>query len=184
MISLEEIAAEAGVSAFSQPRKGIMKVSYSHDSMIDMIIANPVINQDALAAYYGYTAGWVSQIIASDSFQARLAERKDELVDPTIRASIEENFKALVVRSLAILREKMNKPSDQIPDNLALRTLELSTRALGYGVRPEAVAPPSEGRLEELGERLVGLLERKRAERQPIPLEAIDVEVISNAKSV
>ena len=180
MLSLEAIAEDAGIPAVSAPRPpGILKVSYTHDSMIDLIIANPVISQDQLAIHYGYTAGWVSQIIASDSFQVRLAERKDELIDPTIRASIEENFKALVVRSLAILREKMNKPASAIPDNLALRTLELSTRALGYGVRPEAVAPPSEGRLEELGERLVGLLERKRGERQS--LEAIDAEIIPNA---
>jgi len=184
-MELDELMA--GVDKPHSPpavRTGILKVSYTHDSMIDLIISNPVIDQNQIAAHYGYTPGWVSQIIASDSFQARLAERKDELIDPTIRASIEENFKALVVRSLAILKDKMNKPSHQIPDNLALRTLELSTRALGYGVRPEAVAPPSEGRLEELGERLVGLLERKRAERQPIQGEATDVEIIPNAQSV
>lgn len=155
---------------------GLKKVSYTHDGMIDLIITNPAIDQNAIAAHFGYTASWVSQIITSDTFQMRLAERKDELVDPTIRATLEDNFKAMIVRSMDILREKMNKPSHQIPDNLALRTLELSTRALGYGVRPEAVAPPSEGRLEELGERLVGLLERKRAEHPPLDAEVVEVK--------
>lgn len=157
---------------------GIKKVSYTHDSMINLIIANPVIDQNQLAAHYGYTPAWVSQIIASDAFQTRLAERKDELIDPTIRATIEENFKGLVVRSLAILKEKLNRPTSAIPDNLALRTLELSSRALGYGARLEAPpAPSADGRLEELGERLVGLLERKKAERS-ITIDAQEITVV------
>lgn len=150
--------------------RGITSVKYTHDSMIDYIIANPCILQDELAVIYGYTPSWISQVISSDTFQARLAERKDELTDPTIRASIEQHFKGLVSRSLAIISEKLDRPASQIPDHLALRSLELASRALGYGARPDP-APVQVNvinHLEDLGANLVQLLHRKKVEAQPI----------------
>ena len=146
--------------------RGVQRVSYTHNAIIDALIADPCISQQELAARFGYTAGWVSQILASDAFQARLAERTGELVDPTIRASVEERFKATVLRSLEILQEKLDRPAAQIPDNLALRSLELSSRALGYGTRLEqaAVQVSVENHLEILSDNLVMLLQRKIAE--------------------
>ncbi len=159
-VMLNELAVPAPVQ-----HGAIKRIRYSHDAMVDLIIANPCISQNHLAAHFGYTASWVSQIIASDTFQARLAERRDEIVDPTIRASVEENLKGMLVRSMAILREKLDRPSHMIPDNLALRTAEMSSKALGYGARPELVPgaqAQSGDQLERLGDRLVDLLERKR----------------------
>jgi len=142
----------------------IKRISYSHDAMVDLIIANPGLSQNQIAAHFGYTPSWVSQIIASDAFQARLAERRDEIVDPTIRATVEESLKGLLIRSMDILREKLDRPAHAIPDNLAIRTAELSAKALGYGARPELLrGPEAPGDLEKLGERLVNLLGRKRA---------------------
>ena len=153
--------------------RGIAKVKYTHDAMIDLIIADPCITQNQLAAAFNYTAGWVSQIIASDAFQARLAERTGDLVDPQIRFTVEERFKGIVLRSLEILREKLDKPTHQIPDNLVLRSVELSSRALGYGAKmdPPAVSPVTmHVHLEQLGENLTSLLRRRKAEAMP-PLE-------------
>lgn len=160
-------AAVPGPQWPSGVSKGIAKVSYTHDSMIDLILANPTISQNQLAAHYGYSATWVSQIISSDAFQARLAERASSLIDPTIRATVEDRFRGLVYRSLEILSEKLEKPSHQIPDNLALRTLELSSRALGYGARDQT--PPTAPvemhvHLENLGQNLTQLLHRRKAE--------------------
>lgn len=147
--------------------RGVQKVHYTHDAMVDLIIAEPTISQNSLAAHFGYTAGWVSQVIASDAFQSRLAERTSELVDPTIRATVEERFKALVLRSLDILREKLDKPSASIPDQLVVRSLELSSRAMGYGARENPPAAPAVNmhvHLESLGEGLTQLLRRKKSE--------------------
>lgn len=151
----------------SGANKGVMKVSYTHDAMINLIIADPTISQNQLAAQFGYTAGWVSQIIASDAFQAQLAERTKDLVDPTIRATVEERFKALVLRSLDILREKLDKPASSIPDQLVVRSLELGSRAMGYGARETPPAAPAVNmhvHLESLGEGLTQLLRRKKGE--------------------
>lgn len=147
--------------------RGVQKIRYTHDAMVDLIIADPTISQNALAAHFGYTAGWVSQVITSDAFQARLAERSADLVDPTIRATVEERFKAMILRSLEILKEKLNKPSHEVPDNLAIRTLELSSRAMGYGAKetpPAAPAVSMHVHLETLGEGLTKLLQRKKGE--------------------
>jgi hypothetical protein len=42
--------------------RGVQRVSHRHDAIIDAIIADPRISQHELAARFGYTAGWVSQI--------------------------------------------------------------------------------------------------------------------------
>lgn len=113
----------------------IQKVRYSHDAMIDLIIENPTISQNAMAAHFGYTPGWVSQIINSDAFRERLAERKDELVDPRIRTSIEERIRALADKSIEVLLQKLHETSNM---NVAVRALDVATRSLGYGAKPSA----------------------------------------------
>ena len=141
--------------------------NYSHKGMVDLIVANPGISQNEIAAKLGYSASWVSQIISSDAFQVMLADRTKEIVDPAIRATVEEQFKGLIFRSLEVLREKMSLPSGVIPDNLALRTAELSSRALGYGVKqpdPQKPAVEMHVHLEQLGENLTRLLQRKKLE--------------------
>lgn len=146
--------------------RGIQKVAYTHDAMIDLIIANPSISQNQIAAHFGYTASWISQIISSDAFQSRLAERRNEIVDPAIRATVEEQFKGIVYRSLDILRTKLARPADQVPDNLALRSLDLASRALGFGARDRettVTVQETHVHLDTLGERLVGLLQTKRS---------------------
>jgi hypothetical protein len=146
---------------------GIAKVRYTHEDMIATLIANPLISQNELALRYGYSAAWVSRIMTSDSFQARLHEKSAEYLDPVIRASVQERFKALVSRSLEILEEKLNRPSEAIPDQFALRTFELGTRAAGYGARTDtspAIQQNVNVYLQQHGEQLVGLLRRKKAE--------------------
>ena len=118
--------------ATGEVRNGIAKTSYTHDAIIDAIISNPGVDQKEIARSMGYSEGWISQIMASDSFQAAFERRKDELVDPVLRHSLEENFKSLVLQSVAVLRRKLEaSPSDA----LALKVLENSSRALGFGAR-------------------------------------------------
>ena len=108
--------------------------------MADAILGNPWISQNQLAAVFGRTPGWISLVITSDAFQAYLASRKEELVDPALRASIEENFRSLVLRSAEVLREKLTLPTNQVSDNLALGVLTAASKALGYGARVEVNA--------------------------------------------
>ena len=110
------------------------RVKYSHDAMIDLLIANPAISQNELAANFGYTVPWVSRIMNSDAFQARLALRKEELLDPVIVASIEEKFRALASKSLDVVLDKLSVTNSA---ELGLKALEISAKALGYGARQQ-----------------------------------------------
>lgn len=128
----------------TEPLKGtesgansIARVKYTHDAMIDLVIANPAIAQGEIAKHFGYTQAWVSRIFASDAFQARLAERKEELVNPIITANVQDRIQGLAMQSLQILEEKLE--STRNPD-LAVKVFELSTKAAGYGARKENVA--------------------------------------------
>lgn len=153
------------------PKPAIAKLNYSHDGMINLILANPGISQNELAAQFGYSASWISQVMTSDVFQARLMERSAELVDPAIRASIEEQFKSMVSRSMDIIRQKLNKPVAEVSDNFALRALEVASRAAGYGARdPVAIQVNVDNHLEDLGSRLVKLLDRSKAQISSQPI--------------
>lgn len=144
-----------------QEGKAIQKVRYTHDGMIDLIVENPAISQGELAATFGYTPGWVSLVMSSDAFKERLEERRAELVDPAIRATIEERFKAMTTRSLEVLQEKLAQDAHQIPDNLVLKALELGAKGLGIGGNAPPPAPRDGGnRLEALAERLLALQSR------------------------
>lgn len=109
------------------------RVSYTHDAMIDLVLQNPMISQNEIAAHFGYTASWVSIIFNSDAFQARLAARKEEIVDPLVRGKVEEAIKGLVSRSVEILRDKLDGPNTNT--DLALEVFKASTKAAGYGAR-------------------------------------------------
>lgn len=112
----------------------IEKLTYTHKAMIDLIVANPMISQGDLAKHFGFTPGWISRIIRSDSFREQMALRTQELVDPVVLQSIEQRFEALVMQSLDILSEKLERTAMPSAD-LALKAAELGSRALGYGAR-------------------------------------------------
>lgn len=115
----------------------IARVKYTHDAMIDLIIANPAISQNDLAKAFGYSVPWVSRVLNSDAFQARLAERKEDIVDPTITATLEEKFKAVASKSLDVVLEKLSQPL--VPADFALKALDSTARALNYGARGQNV---------------------------------------------
>lgn len=114
----------------------VNRVSYTHDAMCDMILANPAISKGDLAKHFGYTPAWVSRILNSDAFLMRLSVRKADLTDPSLVLSIEEKLKVLVSESLDVLIDKLatTKSSD-----IALKGVEIGAKALGYGARQQNV---------------------------------------------
>jgi len=130
-------ARSAPLEGTASAANAIARVHYSHDAMIDLMIAQPGITQNAIAKHFGYTVGWVSRLVNSDAFLARLAARKSDLVDPSISLSIEENLRAVANRSSAILLEKLETTQNA---ELALKALDMTTRALGFGARQANVA--------------------------------------------
>lgn len=107
------------------------KVRYSHADMIDALLACPTLTQKELAERYGYTQHWISNIMQSDAWKAAYAKRREELIDPTIKTSIEERFNLLAAKSLSVLMAKLDAP--KVTDAVALKAAELGARGIGLG---------------------------------------------------
>lgn len=120
-----------------EKKHGIATVRYTHEAMIDLLIAEPRITQRKLAEVFGMTEGWVSLVVNSDAFRARLEERRAELVDPVILTSVKDRLSAVAARSLELIAEKLNQPlaSSMASEDFLLKSAKLSTEALGYGAR-------------------------------------------------
>lgn len=110
----------------------LVRVHYSHEAVIDVIIAEPTLTQREIAQRFGRSENWMSIIMGSDSFQAALAKRRDDVTDPFLVATIEERFRGLATQSLQVLAEKLEATRN--PD-LALKALDISSKALGFGAR-------------------------------------------------
>ena len=176
---VDSLPDEPGGPAPAKPSTQVLKrgVNYSHEGMIEMIIANPGISQNALAAHFGYSPSWISTIMASDAFQAQLAKRRGEVINPLLLLTAEERFRGVALRATEILEEKLKGPATSIPDSLALRAFDVASRAAGFGRHQEPpAAAPSEihVHLEALGGNLTNLLRRKKIEA----LEPLDGEII------
>lgn len=107
------------------PAKPPKKISYTHDQMIDEIVRNPGISQQGLAEMFGYTKTWICTLMSSDGFQARLAQRRKELVDPVIVRSLEQGLEVLSLQAVGVLQEKLE--ANPHPD-VALKILEIASR--------------------------------------------------------
>ena len=116
----------------------LKRVHYSHEAMIDVIIAEPTITQNELAKRFERSVPWVSIIMGSDAFQAALAKRRDDLLDPFLVATVEERFRGLAQQSLQVISEKLEKTQNT---DLAIKALEISSKALGFGARSAPQGP-------------------------------------------
>lgn len=113
----------------------LQKVSYSHEAMIDVLIAEPTITQNELAKRFERSVSWISIVMGSDAFQAALAKRRDDLTNPLLIATIEDRFRGLADRSLQIIADKLE--ASQSVD-VAFKALDISAKALGFGARAPA----------------------------------------------
>ena len=111
----------------------IARVKYSHDAMIDLILAQPAIKQGEIAKHFGYSPAWVSRIMNSDAFLARLAQRKSDIIDPTLVMTVEEKLRAVAAKSLEVVLDKLESPA--VTFDQALAASNMASKALGYGAR-------------------------------------------------
>lgn len=147
---------EAALEDRPAPTMGnLARIKYSHQDMIDFIIANPGVSQGQLAARYGYTQGWISNVMASDAWKAAMAARRAELVDPVLTATIQERFEGLAHLSLQRLQQKLESPS--VSDRVVLESVQISAKALGIGGNAPPPPPPSADHLAVLASRLIHL---------------------------
>lgn len=155
------------------PGAAIQRVSYSHDKMIDLIIANPRIKQDHLAQYFGYTPAWVSRIMSSDAFRLRMEQRREELVNPIITATLEERFADLALRGAAIMQEKLDQPAELVSFADAAKAVELGAKGLAVGGFGSRVSVDVSANID-----LRGALEEAQKRREELIGSSITVDVV------
>lgn len=84
----------------------IQRVAYTHEALINWMVENPERPLGDAAAYFGYTQGWLSCIIHSDVFQAKLA-RRQEAVFAQIAQDIPSRLRGAADLALNGLTEKL-----------------------------------------------------------------------------
>lgn len=109
----------------------LKRVAYTHDAMIDIILQEPTVSTSELAQLFHYSPGWISAVIHSDSFQARLAQRKGALIDPLITRSVNERMRSVASRAIDLIDDRLG--SGEASADFALEALGIATGALGYG---------------------------------------------------
>ena len=118
--------------AGGQSRTQLKKVHYTHDALIDAIIANPEIRQRELAEIFGFTEAWISTVVCSDSFQARLAVRRNDLVGSSLLLNFNERMKRMALKSLDRLESELDKKM-ACDVNVALEGLKIAAKGFGFG---------------------------------------------------
>jgi hypothetical protein len=113
---------------------------------------------------FGYSTAWVNLSIQSPLFKNILDKRRAEIVNPIIIATTQERLQAVVDRSLDVIHEKLNKNPDQVSEALALKALELGSKALGMGQPKKEELVVDVSHLDNLAKRLVALKPRETTE--------------------
>lgn len=159
----------------SPAANAIAKISYTHDKVIDIIVANPRVTLDDISGVFGYTPGWLSRMMNSDAFKLRMAVRRNELVDPLITAALKERFEAIAMRGLEVIQQKIDQPAEVVKFSDAAKAVELGAKGIGiggFGVRPTV-----EVNNFDLRGALAEAQERRRQMVEPIPGTSVVVDV-------
>ena len=113
-----------------QKPAGLAKLTYTHEAMVDLILQEPTVTHKELGEVFGFSPGWVARVVASDSFQARIGERKKQLVDPQIAQSINERLGGIAIQSLEIVSNVLESEQSA---TYAMEALGLATQMLSPG---------------------------------------------------
>lgn len=108
-----------------------------HQQVADMWIDDPRLSQGEIARRMGRTEGWLSVIVNCDAFQEYLAVRKEELLDPILKASVEERFRAIANVAADKFMERMQLGA--VSNRELLSAMDVTAKGLGMG--PAAKQP-------------------------------------------
>jgi hypothetical protein len=111
------------------PAISIQSISFTHEALINWMIANPERKLRDCAAYFGYTQAWLSCIIHSDIFQAKLAERQNE-VFTLVAQDIPDKLRGCADIALEKLAIKLEETEDA---KYVLDAADKLLSKMGYG---------------------------------------------------
>jgi hypothetical protein len=161
----------------SMSAQQLKRLTPRHDAILAFVMANPRIKRGEVASYFGVTEAWLSTIINSDIFQARLAERTDQVFCETL-VPLKDKVEAIAHTALDNLA-KVLEHDQTAKTNFA--TAEMALKMAGFNTKhtaPSGVVNNTQNNYIVSGERLAAARERMGVERKPLPLplEALTVE--------
>lgn len=106
----------------------IQRMSHTHEQIINWLLLNPEKSLRECADFFGYTQSWLSTLIHSDLFQARLRERQQE-VAARVTATIPEKLQAVANIALEKLGEMVAKSEDP---EFVLDAADKALHRMGY----------------------------------------------------
>jgi hypothetical protein len=141
-----EAVLELSALEFAEKAKpAIKRLSHTHEDIARWLLENPTRPLKECAMYFQYTQAWLSCIIHSDAFQARLKKLQDGADAVTI-LDVPARLRGVAAHALEGLGDQVEtavKDGNGISHRqFLLDASELALKALGYGV---AKAPPAPG---------------------------------------
>ena len=136
--------APASVPKLKFPEPGdrvqLSRLSITHDVIMDWLMLNPGRGQMAQCAeHFGYTRAWLSSMVHSDAFQAKLRDKQDKTFEGTV-IPLRDQMNGVAQRAIERLGEKVEVIQD--PKVLA-DVADKMLHRLGYA--PKVNATPGGG---------------------------------------
>jgi hypothetical protein len=140
------LAEVAMLGAGVVERPGVQRLSHTHEDIARWMLANPTRPLKECATYFGYTQSWLSCIIHSDAFQARLRKLQDG-ADAVTLLDVPARLRGVAAATLDGLGVQVEHALKETEGNgilhrqFLLDTAEVTLKALGFGGQKTAPSP-------------------------------------------
>lgn len=111
------------------PRTELQSISHVHEAVMNWMIANPQLSMAECARQFGYTQSWLSTMVHSNLFQARLKEKQDH-VFANLAGTLNEKLAAGADIGVTKLIEKLETSEDP---KFIKETTNMMLDKLGFG---------------------------------------------------
>lgn len=111
------------------PRVELQNISHVHEAVMNWMIANPQRSMADCAREFGYTQSWLSTMVHSNLFQARLKEKQD-IVFNGLAGTLNEKLAAAADIGVTKLTAQLEKSEDP---KFIKETTNMMLDKLGFG---------------------------------------------------
>jgi hypothetical protein len=118
------------VQVLSMSARPPQTVSNRHNAIIDYMVANPTARLKTVAAEFQITQSWLSVLIHSSAFKAKLQARQDLVFNEEVQATVEERLMGVASVATDRLLELVPKETEV---KVIADTMDKTLKALGYG---------------------------------------------------
>lgn len=101
----------------------IASINYSHEAIADLMITNPQMTQNEIAATLGLTAVWLSQVINSTLFRDYYANRRKGF-EGELNDAVKARTLQLTLSALDKLADVLDKPAEELDDRVVVDSVD------------------------------------------------------------